>query len=297
MKRIIAFLLVALMLGSIGCFAPKNEDEKPSPNPSSDIVTVTLSPAPTAAPSPTPAPQVFVMGDDGDFIDNLAEKCGAVAVQTVENTNGGRLIVVLQGSFATIEQAEALASMGAQVVLCSAEQVNAENAIVIPFEAGEHSEELLDALLSFPPHDTPVRLLGLFSSDMSGLKTIWNKRVEEGKIFSKGVHYDSDAEESSEVWIGRMLEKYVEGMFDGIICETREQAALVAAALEGAARKDRLEVFTLSWSGPLSPFVLGYVGPDWVSASNSAAAVVTAILTDAPVENPSPFTDKVVIGE
>ena len=109
---------------------------------------------------------------------------------------------------------------------------------------------VLDLAIAYPPHDTPVRLFGLFESRESAACTAWQAAVAEGRVFVKGAYYASEAEESAEAWMAGRLERYFEGMVDGIYAETAELAVAAAQALLAAGRSD-MEIFCTGSSDAL----------------------------------------------
>ncbi|MDD3400896.1 MAG: hypothetical protein PHT58_04610 [Eubacteriales bacterium] len=299
MKRnLIAFLLVVSILLTMGCTPKNNGVSVVSPETTMNIVPATLAPTdeptaqPTQQPTPTPAPQVLVMSDNDDFAMEIATSCGAIPTHAADDLTGGRLIVVLQGGYADL--AGELVNANAEVIVCSTENVVAAGAIAVPYQGADRTNELVEGLLSYPPHDTPVRLLGLFSSETSALKALWNTNVDAGKIFVKGVFYDG-GDNTVDKWMSDMLDKYADGMLDGILCETQAQAKAATAALESAQRLDRIEVFSLEAQNITSPFLIGYVSADWEQAAASAAQAVNALLLNQQPGELTPFSDVVHI--
>lgn len=267
-------LILALLLSLTGCMG-LTQPTRPNPTPEPEGMDIIIAPKtqqPTAEPTavPTPEPMVFFEAEDEAFKEAFKEAL-PTAVEGAAMGYAGQRIVVYQGrDIARIKQ---LSGGGATVVFVGDGSIAQQGNIVIPSQPmPDLSKELLDELLKYPPHDTPVRLLGMFESDSSAIKLYWNQLVDEGKILTKGVHYSTDGSQSSQQWIEAMLNKYVDGMIDGVFCQSEQDARLFEAALSNANRQDRIEIFTPYWKGG-SQFVCGYAALDLAEAARLAAVV------------------------
>ena len=47
------------------------------------------------------------------------------------------------------------------------------------------AESALSLALAYPPHETPVRLIGLFTNEQSRAYAVWREAAESGRVFSK----------------------------------------------------------------------------------------------------------------
>ncbi|MDO4565280.1 MAG: hypothetical protein Q4C04_06670 [Clostridia bacterium] len=273
-------LIMGIMLTLCGCGLFSGETASPAPTAEqTEVSPSTPTPVPTLAPTPTPEPKVYVSVENEQFASELSER--GLSNTTPDLSYEGRKIVVLQGEGLIQARLEYMLAAGAEVIVCGGESAVSEGVTLIPYEPSTTAQELIDACLSYPPHDTPVRLLGMFETEDSELKTLWNERVDEGKILVKGVYYATDEEQTAEEWLADMLDQYVEGMLDAILCETEEQAIAAASALVEAQRKDLLEVFALEFFGDyrsFEPYLAGWIDVDWATAADSAFAAVSALI-------------------
>ena len=100
----------------------------------------------------------------------------------------------------------------------------------------------LNAALTYPPHDTPVRLILLFETAESPAYLAYRKLYEEGKIFPKEVFIASEEELSADAWLTEKLTGYVEGMVDAVFAENATLAVGICDVLSAQGRTD-MEVF------------------------------------------------------
>ncbi|MDO4543108.1 MAG: hypothetical protein Q4C01_01030 [Clostridia bacterium] len=299
MKRTLCYILMLTLL-LCGC-SQDGQSGNATAEPTTEPVIVvpsTPTPTPTSEPTPTPAPMIYVLAEDEDFEARLLSAFENSTTDT-EADSQGRKIAVLQGNSIDSDTVLALLNAEVEVVACSTELLDNSGITVIPYAAKDRAEELFEAMISYPPHDTPVRLLGMFESEDSDFKTLWNSYLEQGKIIVKGVYYATDEEQTPEEWIAAMLDDYVEGMLDGVLCETQAQAEAFCNALTEAERKDTIEVFALEFSGDAEsflPHLSGRVSVDWNSAAESAIATINSLLAN---EEPSlePFSNAVIVVE
>jgi len=120
--------------------------------------------------------------------------------------------------------------------------------MVVRAESEKAATEALEAAIAYPPHDTPVRLLGMFASKTSPAYAAWNAAIAAGRVMDKGVFSDTDAD--ADTWMAERLNKYFPGMIDGIYAETAADAVIAANALIAAGRDD-MEVFCAGSNGTL----------------------------------------------
>lgn len=100
----------------------------------------------------------------------------------------------------------------------------------------------LHAALTYPPHDTPVRLILLFESADSPGYLAYQTLYDEGKIFPKEIYIASDAGSGAAEWLTGKLDGYVEGMLDAVFAENTTLAVSACDALAALNRSD-MEVF------------------------------------------------------
>jgi len=100
-----------------------------------------------------------------------------------------------------------------------------------------------DAALTYPPHDTPVRLILLFESKETEAYGTYQKLFDQGKIYPKEIYIASEERDATPgEWLAEKLEGYVEGMLDGVFAENTALAIGAFDTLEALRRTD-MEVF------------------------------------------------------
>jgi len=110
------------------------------------------------------------------------------------------------------------------------------------YESDGELDMAFDAALTYPPHDTPVRLILIFESADSPAYTAYQKLYDEGKIFPKEIYIASDEELPVGEWLIEKLNSYVEGMLDAVYAENETLAIKAGDALSVLNRTD-MEVF------------------------------------------------------
>ncbi len=130
------------------------------------------------------------------------------------------------------------------------------------------TQELVDAALSYPPHEAPVRLLAAFTDANSELAQAYDASRRAGKIFPVDTWSQiaplptavpsADAEDASagetpeestapagtlSAWLGTVLEENPPGRLDGILAETSEFAMQIYEVMKQAGRTD-FEIFS-----------------------------------------------------
>lgn len=253
MKRRSIGLLLCCVLLLCGCNLFQPPEPTPTPAP-------TLVPTPT--PSPTPAPAVVVAAPETakQFLAHAIPDTfrlrhvsgGAAALASQAFAGETAVVLYWTGAEGEAEAVETLLERGVGTVVFAPEGAEVPQGAVCVRAVRETVAEaaVLDLAIAYPPHDTPVRLFGLFESRESAACTAWQAAVAEGRVFVKGAYYASEAEESAEAWMAGRLERYFEGMVDGIYAETAELAVAAAQALLAAGRSD-MEIFCTGSSDAL----------------------------------------------
>ena len=98
------------------------------------------------------------------------------------------------------------------------------------------------AALTYPPHDTPLRLILLFESTDSPGYLAYQALNDEGKIFPKEVYVASGADAPAGEWLTGKLGSNIEGMLDAVFAENAEMAVSACDVLSALGRTD-MEVF------------------------------------------------------
>jgi len=246
MRKLTALLICLLMLLAVGCNGLTG-DAAHTPEP-------TDTPVPTAVPTPTPEPRVLFAGEawKADALEELLDGDGIVPerFETMDALlksgpfPGLTVAALYLGKPIEKSDAEDLIAKGVRVVVFDPASPAVAGATVIPYAGASKSvsaAEMLERLLAFPPHDTPVRLFGLFVEEGSAAHRAWMTNVEAGKIFAKATYF-ADGEKALEDWVESILDAWVVGTIDGVFCETVEVAGAFVRGLAARERVD-MEVF------------------------------------------------------
>ena len=252
--RIHAIVPLLLALALVAC--------APSPAPK---IRASESPAPAVSPTPTPAPPtlyVYARTQDAAFteaIHGVADSAGArYALLTgahdlaaLKPAGRAAVIALLPGADADVSSLLEAIQRGLPVYAYAAGgQTLPEGLPGLVYDAATAAETALSEAIAYPPHDTPVRLLGLFESGSSDAFAAWERGVLEGRVFDKGAYRADQSKKEPDVWLLDALERYYPGMLDGIYCESAALTLLAADAL-AAENRDDLELFSASASSAL----------------------------------------------
>ena len=155
---------------------------------------------------------------------------------------------------------------------------------------GSDPESVMDEAIAFPPHDTPVRMFGVFPDEESDAFKLFQDMISEGKVLRKGV-YVGPTDSSYTNWIERKLDSFLEGMVDCAYVETAEEAAVLANALI-ARNRDDFEIFTIESGEELAPLAEAYprIFPHFMTfddmrAMEEAAGAINSILAGGAPED------------
>jgi hypothetical protein len=148
--------------------------------------------------------------------------------------------------------------------------------------------DALTLAVEYPPHETPVRIIGFFTSKTSGAYAVWKRACGNGRVFSKAEYIGNRSEQTAAEWFGEQLEDFYPGMIDAVFAETGALAAAAANVLAGLGRTD-MEVFAASSSGGadlrLSPVLTAIVGANERQAGVLCYEGAAALLSGESVEN------------
>lgn len=240
MKRWLYPIICLLFCAAAACTAPGGEP-----------LAALLPPSPTPAPTPVPTPQpvVAILADSGKrlFYEGLtADKAGDNAklmraeggVETLQGSDfEGEYAVIayLDGSDSQREALERLRLSGVPVCAYAPNgETPPEGVPTLAYDPLGAAEKALDEAIGFAPHDTPVRLTALFTSEESAAFAAFSQGIAGGKVMRKGVYIENVTETPLEEWIIERMHETLPGTIDGVYAETAGQALLAASAIEGA---------------------------------------------------------------
>lgn len=279
-----------------------------SATPSDTLATpLTGSVSPMPSPSPADEPYLAVFG---------AESSGAFQQGLTKAAETGKYPVVFEsGGVDALSDYQPKEPCVAIVYLCGAETAVPQTSIPIFVFAAEGqrvgadvphltyadayaAETALDLAVAYPPHETPVRLIGLFTSEQSHAYTLWREAAASGRVFSKAELFLAEPlpEETPkpkkeppsptpiptlEERMTTLLSGFYPGMIDGVYAETGELAVAAAGVLASLGRDD-MEVFSASTSANaerlLSPLLVACVGLNAEEAGGLSYSAASALL-------------------
>ncbi|MCL2696354.1 MAG: hypothetical protein FWE69_08535, partial [Clostridiales bacterium] len=244
MKKMIALLIcVSLLFAAAGCFFGNNGDD--GPDVAHDTPAPTAVPTPTPAPTPTPEPRLLFAGETwkAEVFESLLVEDEIVpelysdldTLLAAGPFPGLTVVALYQDAPLDTGKVAGLVQQGVKVVVFEAGNPVIGGATVIPYAGtgtGIETTRMMEATLTFPPHDTPVRLLGMFSGSDSAAHKLWSQNVSEGKIFSRATFTGGNAAD----WTDKMLDLFQEGLLDAVFCETAALAEVMTRALAARGR-------------------------------------------------------------
>ncbi len=230
-----------------------------------------VTPAPTPVPTPKrPHVDIFVSpGGDDRFVelvsddafargmtsrtlqegDAIKDECDAVIVYAAKGFDYAAFAAgVPDGVPVTVFSEDAPApatptsASPTSATPTDAEAID-ERFSLLYYDMGASIDVLYESALTYPPHDTPVRLAGIFESEQSPLAVRFEELYDEGKALPKARFY-ADGEETAMEWLPEFLSDFVEGTVDGIVAESAELALAAYRALTLEGRSD-MEIFCL----------------------------------------------------
>ena len=266
-----------------------------------------VSPVPLPSPSPADAPYLAVFG---------AEESNAFHQGVSKAAESGKYPVVFEpGGVEALAGYQPAEHCVAIVYLSGADAVVPQTAVPVFVFAAEGqrvgaqvphltyadayaAETALDLAVAYPPHETPVRLIGLFANAESRAYTVWREAATSGRVFSKAELFLTEPvpeetpkpkkEPPSPTPIPTLEERLTElfsgfypGMIDGIYAETGELAVAAAGVLAQLGRND-MEVFAASTGanapGLLSPLLVSCVGLNAEEAGGLSYSAASTLL-------------------
>jgi len=253
MKKVLfATVMIILCLSLAACGAAKEEDVV------STLPATDEAPEVTPEPTPEPIPVITVVTDteEAEFFLQGADKVLAETEYEVIKTTldgftpgePGAVVAYLTAENADVAKLQEAAAAGAQVVVFDAVGTNyVSDAVNFSYHSYGAQEMLLEEIMVYPLHDTPVRMFGMFTDTASEASALWAKYYDEGKIFPKGTYVENDSEEDAKTWLNGKLESFYPGMLDAIYVENEALAMAAAEVMESLGRDDA-EIFVCNGS-------------------------------------------------
>lgn len=211
----------------------------------------------TPAPEPTPAPvgmvkafgkeasMAFFAGADNWFEPGVlaqAELLGIPVVAITDITEAADHDVLI----ACKADAAALAGVSVPVVFYAADEADiSDHGYGIVYDSAEEPRAALEAMFTYPSHEAPVRLIGLFPDMDCAASSGYVRMQREGKLQSKGACavFASDGIDP-EAWAAETLDNITVGVLDTVFAADETLARAAFAALKAAERNDAVEVCT-----------------------------------------------------
>lgn len=283
MKRIFAcFFLLILALSLFAC-----AESAPALPAASQAATAATTPAPTPVPEHPDVIAIFGAEDAPAFVSGVtrAAKDSGIVIDPVD---GG---LAALGSYQAQDKAVALvylsgtatlpkSSLPVFVFAADGQPVASDNP-QLRYDATGAPKLALKNALNYPPHLSPVRLIGLFSSQASPAYLLWSEAKTAGTVFAKEEFFADHSEVPLADWLADVFSRYYPGMLDAVYAETGAFATAAADVLAGLARDD-LEVFSAGMDAnaadKLSPILCYAVGLNLEDAGARCFAQAQALL-------------------
>ncbi|MDO4492257.1 MAG: hypothetical protein Q4C53_00055 [Clostridia bacterium] len=258
MKKIIISALIAMtvLIGAVGALYAKGGIDgfgaTPTPEPTA-VPTATPEPTPT----PTPVPPIVVVAPAGH--EGFAQAIAAVADREVVTAGSAAEAPLAEASVVAAvvtdaRGAEALHRVTVPLIVYDREGTadSLTDAVTVSYSGNGYATaaDALDAAIAYPPHDTPVRLIGLFEDPEGDAAQTWVRYVEGGKVLSKGTYGLKANGDVLSAWVTGRFNSYFPGMLDAAFCETPALAEQLAQQMIDAGRDD-FEIFTIGTSAEL----------------------------------------------
>lgn len=297
LRKILAIGIALFVVGSLSSCAMAPEASAPGPE---------KTPEPT--PEPTKVLAVADVKDAEEFFSGirptaqaegweLIESSGIMEFSSaVEDTDAEGIIAYITSADTDRSVLSDAKEAGTAVcVMDVSGGAPVKGAYTSTYDDSTAAALAMQEALIYPPHDTPVRLLAMISTE-AGLAE-YEKGLSEGKIMPKDTFVTvpregEEAQADPEAWLSGMLDRYIEGMIDGLYTDNAEFALLAVKALSESGRSD-FEVFSSVLTPELkaamaeTPELIPVcIGADIAAAANAQAGALKAIMAgetpDAP---------------
>ena len=273
-----------------------------SPTPVSSPTT-----PPTPTPSPTPAPYIAVFGAEGSsaFAEGIskAAETGEYPVTFETGYLDALSAYAPPGSCVAIvllkDEQDTLPETALPVFAFASKGQRVDSATPhLTYADAYAAETALSYALAYPPHETPVRLIGLFTSEESRAYTVFEQDASKGSVFVKASFFtvtpapeetpDPQAETPAPTpepvlaeRLTTLFSRFYPGMIDGVFAETGELAVAASEALASLGRDD-MEVFSAATDAEaaslLSPLLVYAAGANYAEAGGLSYNAACAML-------------------
>lgn len=301
MKRprtaILPFLVLLLALPLGGCdllpFSPFSI-AAPTPSPSASAALLLATPEPTAALPPN----LLVYGADGSAAFRAGVSEAAISADVAVTFVSGGLEALASaapdGPAAAVVYLNAVAGelphTRLPLYVYAADGQTLPSAVPhLTYRRDGADETALELAIGWPPHETPVRLLGLFTSPSSGAYALWCAAADSGRVYPKGVFFLEEQDVSAvNAWLSEQMNLFCPGTLDGVFAET---GALAIASLRHQQElvRDDYEIFSAAADADapsfLSAVLPAVVGADEAQAGSLCVAAALSLLAGETVEN------------
>lgn len=262
------------------------------------------TPAPAATEEPLPPLVAFAApGADAAFRAAIASLPGIELIDTeaalLKDLVGLKAAVVAVNTAAAAEAVAAAEEKGIAVVAYNPMGLPLPDAVIeVRYAASvpATAEAAMETAIAYPPHDTPVRLFGVFESADGEAAAAWKAAVEAGRVLDKGTYGLASSGSNLEGWFRERLREFYPGMIDAVFVETPAQAVQLAQLML-AAQRDDFEIFTIGTDAALmqlmaeNPRLLpSNVQIDEAAAAEACAKALSQVLTGAAAQD-------IVLGE
>ncbi len=250
----------------------------------------TPSPTPSPTPIPTPMPVIAVFGADSslsfatgasDYSDGkpymLEFVPGDIKVLSQYCPDGAAAaIVYFRDSDIALPETEI------PMYVYAADGQNVSSSIKhLTYGDLNAAIDTLNLAIAYPPHETPVRMIGLFTSKTSRAYSVWSRAVDAGRVFAKAEFIENKSNVPLADWLNEQFGAFYPGMLDAVYAETGAFAVASTEVLYGLERND-LEVFSVSTDAnadcALSPVLVAVTGADLYRAGELCCAGAEALL-------------------
>lgn len=241
MKKLIAAALGILLFIAAGCAAP---------------VAV---PAPTPVPTPEPIGMKKVFGKDVTIAcDESADEWFMQGVQAQAEEFGVPVVWVKHGETAgdgmILSYSKVPVAASIPVIYHTANDAHSpaipDGCIGIVYDGAAAPAAALQAMYTYPSHEAPVRVLGVFAEQDGGAREAYLAMTSDGKLQDKGMFTPSDGsmeviEERAAAWLGDALSGITPGRLDTVFTDAPELALCGFDVLKAAKRGDAVEICTV----------------------------------------------------